>query len=40
VAVLTGGSGREALLASHPDLVLESVADLLPTLRNLHEPTT
>jgi phosphoglycolate phosphatase len=40
VAVLTGGSRREALLASHPDLVLDSVADLLPKLRSLHEPTT
>jgi len=30
VAVLTGGSGREALQASQPDLILDSVADLIP----------
>jgi phosphoglycolate phosphatase len=29
VAVLTGGARREALLASQPDLILDSVADLL-----------
>ena len=29
VAVLTGGDRREALLASQPDLILDSVADLL-----------
>jgi phosphoglycolate phosphatase len=29
VAVLTGGGRREALLASQPDLVLDSVADLV-----------
>jgi phosphoglycolate phosphatase len=32
VAVLTGGNRREALLASQPDLILDSVADLLPRL--------
>jgi phosphoglycolate phosphatase len=32
VAVLTGGDRREALLASQPDLILSSVADLLPRL--------
>jgi phosphoglycolate phosphatase len=32
VAVLTGGGRREALLASAPDLILASVADLLPRL--------
>jgi phosphoglycolate phosphatase len=32
VAVLTGGGRREALLASEPDLILDSVADLLPRL--------
>jgi phosphoglycolate phosphatase len=32
VAVLTGGGQREALLASEPDLILASVADLLPRL--------
>ena len=32
VAVLTGGDRRASLLASHPDLVLDSVADLLPRL--------
>jgi len=30
VAVLTGGNRREALAASQPDLILDSVADLLP----------
>jgi phosphoglycolate phosphatase len=32
IAVLTGGGRREALLASEPDLILDSVADLLPRL--------
>jgi phosphoglycolate phosphatase len=32
VAVLTGGARRESLLASQPDLILDSVADLLPRL--------
>jgi phosphoglycolate phosphatase len=32
VAVLTGGDRHEALLASEPDLILDSVADLLPRL--------
>lgn len=32
VAVLTGGDRPEALLASQPDLILDSVADLLPRL--------
>jgi len=32
VAVLTGGNQRESLLASQPDLILDSVADLLPRL--------
>jgi phosphoglycolate phosphatase len=32
IAVLTGGDRREALLASEPDLILDSVADLLPRL--------
>jgi HAD superfamily hydrolase (TIGR01662 family) len=32
VAVLTGGDRRESLLASQPDLILDSVADLLPIL--------
>jgi phosphoglycolate phosphatase len=32
VAVLTGSSRRESLLASQPDLILDSVADLLPRL--------
>ena len=30
VAVLTGGNRREALVASQPDLILDSVADLIP----------
>jgi len=30
IAVLTGGNRREALLASQPDLILNSVADLIP----------
>lgn len=30
VAVLTGGNRREALLASQPDLIVDSVADLIP----------
>ena len=29
IAVLTGGDRRELLLASQPDLILDSVADLL-----------
>jgi phosphoglycolate phosphatase-like HAD superfamily hydrolase len=32
VAVLTGGDRRESLLASEPDMILDSVADLLPRL--------
>jgi phosphoglycolate phosphatase-like HAD superfamily hydrolase len=32
VAVLTGGDRRESLLTSQPDLILDSVADLLPRL--------
>jgi phosphoglycolate phosphatase len=32
IAVLTGADRREALLASQPDLILDSVADLLPRL--------
>jgi phosphoglycolate phosphatase len=32
VAVLTGGDRRESLLTSKPDLILDSVADLLPRL--------
>jgi phosphoglycolate phosphatase len=32
VAVLTGGDRREVLLASQPDLILDSVTDLLPRL--------
>jgi phosphoglycolate phosphatase len=32
VAVLTGGARREALLASQPDLLLDSVADLMAWL--------
>ena len=32
VAVLTGGDRRESLLASQPDLILDSVADILPRL--------
>jgi phosphoglycolate phosphatase len=32
VAVLTGGDRCESLLASQPDLILDSVADLLPRL--------
>jgi phosphoglycolate phosphatase len=32
VAVLTGGGQRESLLASQPDIILDSVADLLPRL--------
>lgn len=32
VAVLTGGREREELLASHPDLILDSVADLMVRL--------
>jgi phosphoglycolate phosphatase len=32
VAVLTGGDRRESLLTSQPDMILDSVADLLPRL--------
>jgi phosphoglycolate phosphatase len=32
VAVLTGGRGRQELLASQPDLILDSVADLIANL--------
>jgi phosphoglycolate phosphatase len=32
IAVLTGGSGQETLQATKPDLILASVADLLPKL--------
>jgi phosphoglycolate phosphatase len=32
IAVLSGGDRREALQASQPDLILDSVADLLPRL--------
>ncbi len=32
IAVLTGGGRRESLLASQPDLILDSVADLLSRL--------
>ncbi|MBI3326711.1 MAG: HAD family hydrolase [Nitrospinae bacterium] len=32
VAVLTGGNPREALVASQPDLILDSVADLIPRI--------
>jgi phosphoglycolate phosphatase len=32
IAVLTGGDRRESLLVSRPDLILNSVADLLPKL--------
>jgi phosphoglycolate phosphatase len=32
VAVLTGGGSRASLLASQPDVILDSVADLLPRL--------
>ncbi len=32
IAVLTGGDRRESLLTSQPDLLLDSVADLLPRL--------
>jgi phosphoglycolate phosphatase len=38
IAVLTGGNRREALVASQPDLILESVADLLPTIRSSGMP--
>ena len=34
VAVLTGGGRREALSASRPDLILDSVADLLARLQS------
>jgi phosphoglycolate phosphatase len=32
VAVLSGGGRREALLASQPDLIVDSVADIIPRL--------
>jgi phosphoglycolate phosphatase len=38
VAVLTGGDRREALLASQPDLILDSVADLLSRLSGAGVP--
>ncbi len=38
VAVLTGGHGREALRASQPDLILDSVADLIPRLGTYQAP--
>jgi phosphoglycolate phosphatase len=38
VAVLTGGNRRDALLSSEPDLILDSVADLLPRLRSHDGP--
>jgi phosphoglycolate phosphatase-like HAD superfamily hydrolase len=38
IAVLTGGDRREALLASRPDLILDSVADLLPRLPRSRVP--
>jgi phosphoglycolate phosphatase len=38
VAVLTGGDRRESLLASQPDLILDSVADLLPRLSGAGVP--
>lgn len=34
VAVLTGGNRRDALVASQPDLILDSVADLIPRVLN------
>jgi phosphoglycolate phosphatase len=40
VAVLTGGSRRDALLASRPDLILDSVADLLPRVQGDGVPTS
>jgi phosphoglycolate phosphatase len=38
IAVLTGGHRREALLASQPDLILDSVADLIPRLVEYQAP--
>jgi phosphoglycolate phosphatase len=38
IAVLTGGNRREALLASQPDLILDSVADLIPRLVHYQAP--
>jgi phosphoglycolate phosphatase len=38
VAVLTGGDRREALLASQPDLILDSVVDLIPRLARGQSP--
>ena len=38
IAVLTGGDRRESLLASQPDLILDSVADLLPRLAGSKVP--
>ncbi len=38
IAVLTGGDRRESLLASQPDLILDSVADLLPRLAESGAP--
>jgi phosphoglycolate phosphatase len=38
IAVLTGGDRREALVASQPDLILDSVADLLPRLSGSGAP--
>jgi phosphoglycolate phosphatase len=39
VAVLTGGARRETLLASQPDLILDSVADLIAQLPRKKFPT-
>jgi phosphoglycolate phosphatase len=38
IAVLTGGHRPEALLASQPDLILDSVADLIPRLVEYQAP--
>jgi phosphoglycolate phosphatase len=38
IAVLTGGNRREALLASQPDLIFDSVADLIPRLVGCQAP--
>jgi hypothetical protein len=38
VAVLSGGARREALLACLPDLILDSVADLLVQLPGVKSP--
>ncbi len=38
IAVLTGGDRRESLLASQPDLILDSVANLLPRLTGSEVP--